>query len=171
MPEKQSLQRLRSSVDLASRGVNGIGVTLLMGMMLLIVVDVFLRRVFSRPIMGSFEIVQFTLCMLVYLGLAYTTIQKAHISVDLLVTKFSEGTRVLIESLTLLLSLGFFILITWRNIPRGRELWLEKATSALLSIPTFPFYYVLAFGCGLLCLVLLVQMVPMVLMVRMVLMV
>ena len=159
MPEKQSLQRLRSSVDLASRGVNGIGVTLLMGMMLLIVVDVFLRRVFSRPIMGSFEIVQFTLCMLVYLGLAYTTIQKAHISVDLLVTKFSEGTRVLIESLTLLLSLGFFILITWRNIPRGRELWLEKATSALLSIPTFPFYYVLAFGCGLLCLVLLVQMI------------
>ena len=159
MTETQSLQRLRSTVDAASRGVNSIGVTLLMGMMLLIVVDVFLRRVFSRPIMGSFEIVQFTLCMVVYLGLAYTTIQKAHITVDLVVTKFSEGARALIESITLLLSLGFFILITWRNIPRARELWLGKATSALLSIPTFPFYYVLAFGCGLLCLVLLVQLI------------
>jgi len=144
---------------MASRGVNTIGVTLLMGMMLLIVVDVFLRRVFSRPIMGSFEIVQFTLCMVVYLGLAYTAIQKAHISVELLVTKLSEDARALIESLTLLLSFGFFFLITWRNIPRARELWLEKATSALLSIPTFPFYYVVVFGSGLLCLVLLVQLI------------
>jgi len=145
--------------DTLSRGINSIGVVLLMGMMLLIVVDVFLRRVFNQPIMGTFEIVQLILVILVYSGLAYTAVQKVHISIDFVAARFSERTRAFIDSLTLLLGLGFFTLVTWRNILKARIMLLENETSFLLSIPTFPFYYILALGCGVLCLVLLVQLI------------
>lgn len=142
-----------------SRGINSIGVVLLMGMMLLIVVDVFLRRVFNHPIMGTFEVVQFILLILVYLGLAFAAAQKAHIGIDLVVARFSERTRAFIDSFTLLLGFGFFALVTWRNILKAGEMLLENETSFLLSIPTFPFYCILAFGCAVLCLVLLVQLI------------
>jgi len=155
---KESFQQFRDIVFTFSRAINSVGVLFLMAMMLLMVVDVFLRRVFQQPLTGSFEVVQFMQVTLVYLGVAYTTIKKAHISIDLITSRLSERTSALIESIMLFLGLGFFALITWRNILRAEELWMEKATSVLLEIPLFPFYYMLAFGCGVLCLVLLVQL-------------
>jgi len=156
---QESAQQFRDIVFKLSRAINSIGVLFLMAMMLLMVVDVFLRRVFQKPLTGSFEVVQFMQITLVYLGVAYTTIKKAHISIDLITSRLSEKTSALIESIMLFLGLGFFALITWRNILRAEELWEEKATSVLLEIPLFPFYYTLAFGCGVLCLVLIVQLV------------
>jgi len=152
-------EQFRSIVFQFSRAINSVGVLFLMAMMLLMVVDVFLRRVFNQPLTGSFEVVQFMQVTLVYLGVAYTTIKKAHISIDLITSRLSERTAALLESIILFLSVGFFALITWRNILRAEELCTEKATSVLLSIPLFPFYYMLAFGCGVLCLVLIVQLV------------
>ena len=159
MSIKATAQKFRDVIHRVSQGINSFGVVSLMGMMLLMVVDVCLRRIFSRPITGSFELVQFIMIILVYLGLAYTAIRKAHISVELIVARFSERIQVLIESITLFLSLGLFVLITWRNIIRAEQLRLEQQTSPLLSIPTFPFYYILAFGCGVLSLVLLIQLI------------
>ena len=159
MSIKESAEQFRSIVFQSSRAINSVGVLFLMAMMFLMVVDVFLRRVFNEPLTGSFEVVQLMQVTLVYLGVAYTTVKKAHISIDLITSHLSNRTSALLESIVLFLSLGFFALITWRNILRAEELWTGKATSVLLSIPLFPFYYMLAFGCGLLCLVLLVQLV------------
>ncbi|MBT3254988.1 MAG: TRAP transporter large permease subunit [Deltaproteobacteria bacterium] len=159
MDIRESAQQFRDIVFQVSRAINSVGVLFLMAMMFLMVVDVFLRRVFNQPLTGSFEVVQLMQVTLVYLGVAYTTVKKAHISIDLITSHLSDRTSALLESIVLFLSLGFFALITWRNILRAEELWTGKATSVLLTIPLFPFYYMLAFGCGVLCLVLLVQLV------------
>jgi TRAP-type C4-dicarboxylate transport system permease small subunit len=53
---KESAQRFRDIVYKLSRAINSIGVLFLMAMMLLMVVDVFLRRVFQKPLTGSFEV-------------------------------------------------------------------------------------------------------------------
>jgi C4-dicarboxylate transporter, DctM subunit len=156
---RENAQQFRLIVFQLSRAINSVGVLFLMAMMFLMVVDVFLRRVFNQPLTGSFEVVQLMQVTLVYMGVAYTTIKKAHISIDLITSHLSDRTSALIESIVLFLSLGFFSLITWRNILRAGELWEGKATSVLLAIPIFPFYYMLAFGCGVLCLVILVQLV------------
>ncbi len=155
----QTAHRIKAFVFTLSRGINIIGVVLLMAMMSLIVADVFLRRVCNQPITGTFEIVQFIMLVIVYLGLAYAAVQKVHISIDLIVDRFSEGTRAFIDSLTLLLGSGFFALITWRNILKAGSMLLENESSFLLSIPTYPFYGILAVGCGVLSLVLLVRFV------------
>ena len=141
----------------ASKTVNGIGISLLLAMMMLMVVDVLLRRIFNRPLTGSFEIVQFILVTIVYTAVAYTTCKKAHISIDLLTSRFSDRIASLIQTTVLSLSLFLFILITWRNLVRAGELARDGTTSVLLSIPLYPFYYVVAFGSAVLCLVLLIQ--------------
>lgn len=155
---KQLARGLKSLIFKASEIINGIGITLLLAMMLLMVVDVFLRRIFNRPLTGSFELVQFMLVTIVYSAAAYATCKKAHISIDLLTSRLPDKTKALIESITLLLSLFLFGLVTFRNLIRAAELCRDGTTSVLLSIPLYPFYYVVAFGCAILSLVLLIQL-------------
>jgi tripartite ATP-independent transporter DctM subunit len=142
-----------------SRRINSVGVCLLSGMVLLIVVDVTLRRFFSRPILGTFEIVQFFLITLVCLALADTAIKDGNIRVELIISKFSEKPKALIQSLTIFLSLLLFILITWRNLIMVWEVWQKNLSSYLLHIPLFPFYFILTFGSGILCIVLFIQLI------------
>ncbi|MBW2030269.1 MAG: TRAP transporter large permease subunit [Deltaproteobacteria bacterium] len=140
-----------------SRVINGAGVFLLLAIMFLLVAEVISRRFFSRSFTGTYEVVQFMLVTLVFLGVAYTGTKKDHIVVDLVLSRFSPRFQHLVDSLTTFLSFSLLGLITWRNILRARELWLKGEVSYLLSVPFFPFYYLLAFGCAVLSLVLLVQ--------------
>jgi TRAP-type C4-dicarboxylate transport system permease small subunit len=59
-----------------SRITDSVGRVILALMMLLITVDVVLRYFLNRPIKGSYELVEFMLVLLVYLGLAYTSYPK-----------------------------------------------------------------------------------------------
>ncbi len=159
IPNGDAGGRLKRIIYGLSRSINGVGVVLLLAIMLLLVVEVILRRFFNRPFTGTFELVQFMLLTIVYLGTAYTATKKAHIAVDLVVSKLSLKAQTVIDTVTLFMSFGLIALMTWRNILRARDLWLQNETSVLLSVPFFPFYYLLAFGCGVLSLVLLVQFI------------
>lgn len=55
-----------------TRFMDIIGQSILALMALLITLDVILRYFFSRPIKGSYELIEFMMVMLVFLGLAYT---------------------------------------------------------------------------------------------------
>lgn len=141
-----------------SRLINSVGVLLLMAIMFLLVTDVILRRFFDSPFTGTFEVVQFMLVTLVYLGVAHTAVDKAHISVDLVVDRLPKPARAVFSSATTLLSLSLMVLITWRSLVKAAELWDSRECSFLLSVPLFPFYYILACGCAVLSAVLLIQL-------------
>ena len=63
------LERVISPV---ARVFNSAGVGILMVMMSLTVVDVFLRFVFNKPIVGAYEMSEFMMVILVFFALAYT---------------------------------------------------------------------------------------------------
>ena len=67
-----------------------IGMIVLLGMMVLIIVDIILRRVFSRPISWSYEVISEFLVIVVFLTLSYCTSQKRHVSIDAIVTRFPQ---------------------------------------------------------------------------------
>ena len=154
---EDAIGRFKNIVYGLSRSINGVGVILLLAIMFLLVAEVILRRFFNRPFTGTFELVQFMLVTIVYLGTAYTATKKGHIAVDMVVSKLSLKAQTVIDTVTLFMSFGLIALMTWRNIFRARDLWLQNESSFLLSVPFFPFYYLVAFGCGVLSLVLLVQ--------------
>lgn len=138
--------------DSMARGV-------LVVMVFLITADVILRYFFNRPIKGSYELVEFMLVLLVFLGLAYTQTKKGHLSITLLTSSLSAGTQAVINSATYLLCLGGFILITWRSIAQAEFLRAEGTCSGVLYIPNFPFLWVVAFGSALLCLVFVIDFI------------
>jgi tripartite ATP-independent transporter DctM subunit len=142
----------------ASRTLSLVGVVQLLVMMALVVLDVVLRQLFGRPIMGAYELVQFSLLTLVYLVLPETCATSSHIRMTLVVSRLPEGARRGCEVFTLFLSLSFFLLITWRNIGKAVLIGRSGGTSLLLAIPLYPFYALIAFGCALSCLILAGQL-------------
>jgi amino acid permease len=63
-----------------------------------------------------------------------------------------------INSITGLLGVGFFVVMTWRCIIYADKLRVDGYTSQSLAIPTYPFAYVVAIGCAILTLVLLIYL-------------
>jgi TRAP-type C4-dicarboxylate transport system permease small subunit len=130
----------------------------LFSLMLLVPADVIGRYVFSKPIPGANEIEESIMVLLVFFGLAYCTLKKGHVSVELLVSRLSEQTQAILDSLTSFASAGIFALIAWRTSILG---WHEVVTSTeaglVLGIPYGPFMLLAAVGSALLCFEMLIH--------------
>jgi len=140
-----------------SRAVNSVGTGILMLMVVLMGVNVGLRYLFERPIPGTVELEEFMLAVLVFFGVAYTAVQKGHVRIDLVVSRFPQPVQAVVNSITSLFSLGLCFLIVWRSVVLAQTNWHYGATSVILHVPLFPFMFVIAFGSALLCLVLLAE--------------
>ena len=145
-------------VNPASRVINSVGVSVLAIMMLLTAGDVLLRYFFNRPIPGSFELTAFMMAIVVSFGLAYTAVRKGHVNVELVVSRLPQRAQAVIYSITGLISLGLFSMISWQCILQAKTLFLGKSASEVLYIPVFPFLLVTSFGFALLTLAFLVEL-------------
>ncbi len=123
--------------------LNMLGAVCLVGMMLLTCVDV-VGRFFSHPVFGSVELVGFMATMTVAFALPYTHQEKGHIGVELLVQTLSPKTQRLIDIATGFLSLGLFILVTWRMIVYGQTMQKSGEVSMNLELPEYIIIYMVA---------------------------
>lgn len=154
-----TLSKLDSGIVRLSYFSNIAAQVMLASMMSLISVDVVLRYFFNRPIKGSYELVEFLMVGVVFLGLAYTQTAKGHVSVTLLTANLSAAQRAVLACFKYLLALGIFAVIFWRCIIQALSLHSNGVVSGILRIPTHPFMWIAVFGCALLCLVFFTDLV------------
>lgn len=152
MVAEKTVRILERVADPLSRAMDGVGRVILALMVLLITSDVVLRYVFNRPIKGSYELIELMLVMIVFLGLAYTQMKREHIAVTLITEKLSPRAAAILESAAYLLCLAIFIVITWQSVVRAEVLRADGTASDLLSIPIYPFMWIVVFGSATLCL-------------------
>ncbi len=139
------------------RGVYKIGLGILLVMMFLTIVDVTGRKFFAAPITGSYELTEFLLALLVFSAIGYTQVQKGHIATEALVSRFSQRTQALIESVVYFISLAVSSVMTWQLAAQAKRLWLGKNVTGVLHLPIHPFVIAAAFGSLLFCLALFVD--------------
>jgi C4-dicarboxylate transporter DctQ subunit len=77
----------------------------------------------------------------------------------LFVARFSKRSQGVIGSITGILSLGLFSLITWQCIVLGNDIRRAGEVSMTALLPFYPYIYAVAFGCALLTLVILVDFI------------
>lgn len=147
------------AVSRISHVANNAGACVLVMMMCLVTMDVLLRYAVNRPVKGAFELVEFMMVSVTCLGMAYTGIKKGHVAVELLVSRFSPRVQAIFDSFNWFVSMGLFFLISWKAIVHAKVIWDSGLISSILSVPVFPFLFVLALGSGLLCLVFLVDFI------------
>lgn len=135
-----------------------VGLAILLLMMFLTVGDVIGRYFLTMPIPGTFELTNFTLALVVFLTISYTQVRKGHISIDVLVSRFSPRAQAIIDSITYFFSLGLFSLVVWQSAVHAERLYIGHNVSGILSWPIYPFVIAVAIGSLLFCLVLLVNL-------------
>jgi len=126
--------------------VNTAGVLFLAVIMLLTAADVLCRYLFDSPITGAMEVVSLALLLSVVAVIPYVGAMNRHIAIDFLTNALSERKRLLLNSLTALVSLFLVTVIIWRSIAYGLFLIETNQGTSALHIPLFPFVFALAAG-------------------------
>jgi TRAP-type C4-dicarboxylate transport system permease small subunit len=134
----------------------------LFGMMALTCCDV-VMRLFWHPILGVYEIVGFLGTATASLAMAYTTVQRGHVSVSLIVMQLPPGTRFVVSFVTHLLSLILFAFLAFECVRYGNELKTSGEMSLTLEWPLHPLLYGMSFCFLVVALVLFAELYHMVL--------
>jgi TRAP-type C4-dicarboxylate transport system permease small subunit len=140
------------------RLIGGISTAILVVMMLVTVIDASGRRLFGRPIAGTYEFVSFLLCLLFFGSIVYSGLEKNHLSIVVLTSRFPIRARKVVSGIGRLLSSIFTGMISWRLILSALN---EKAAGTtgmqLTSVPLYPFIFVGALGMAILCWIFLLE--------------
>lgn len=126
-------------------------------MMFMTALDVALRYIFSSPIPGGLELVEYMMAVLVPFAVTITAYHRAHVGVDLVMERFSHKVRAMVAAVTSAMMLVFFALITWQCATHIVEQYHSGMTSAVLLIPIYPFVASLTVAFGLLTIVTLIE--------------
>lgn len=160
MRKKKKEQRVRflsSWVSPISKGMNVIASVFLFCMMLLTITDVFLRKTFSKSILGTVEVTEFMMVIVVFFGLAHAEVLGRHVKVDLVMSRLNERTQGIVDIITQFTCFVLFGIITAATLVYSIKMGASKEVSQDLWIPIYPFIYVVAVGCAVLSLALLVN--------------
>jgi TRAP-type C4-dicarboxylate transport system permease small subunit len=130
----------------------------LMGMMLLTCADVFMRYVFSRPIIGTYDLVSLMGAVLASFAMPYTMLKKGHVAVEILIQYLSRGKQLTIETFTHVIGIALFGVLVWQAILLSRDMKAAGEVTPTLLLPFYPILYCMAVCfCGL-CLAILVNL-------------
>ncbi|MDV2686087.1 TRAP transporter small permease [Alkalihalophilus lindianensis] len=145
----QKVIKIHEVLKVSGVYVSGIAV---IGMMLLIVTDVVLRNVFSSPISGTYEIVQYYLMPLaIFPALAFTyssgVLPRLSEVVEKLPKKFNQVNRILIYVIEMVI-FTFLTIYGWKFAMSGLADQMAIPVSGNL-IPLYPIYFLVPIGFAL----------------------
>ena len=123
-----------------------VGALILFAMMLMTTADVGGRYLFGTPIAGVFELTEFMVVCVVFLSLGYTQSGKGHIEVDLFVGRFPPPVQRVVSVVNSLVTLVVTGLIAGMSFARAFEVMRLNESSGTLSIPVYPFLFVVSLG-------------------------
>jgi TRAP-type C4-dicarboxylate transport system permease small subunit len=129
----------RAAMWLARAGAGGLAV-----IMVLTFCDVIGRYVFDAPIVGTVEVTELLMGMMVYLGVGLTTHARGHIRVDIVIDRLPPRVQGFLDVLTLAASIALVSAMCW-------HLWLKAGVTVekndltqIWEWPVWPAAYVMA---------------------------
>jgi TRAP-type transport system small permease protein len=116
---------------------------------LLTFADVLGRYLFSSPVRGSVELIEFAMALVIFTALPLVTRQRGHVTVSLidnLVRGFGRKVKLVLCDAVSALALA---MLTWRLYLQGRDDLESGSATIVLSLPHAPLSFALTFFAGL----------------------
>lgn len=117
----------------------------------LAMIEVILRYVFNSPTIWVWDVNVQLLAAITVLGTGYTLLAKGHVSVDILVSRFSPQKRAIIDLSAAVVFFGSVGVIVWQT---GIAAWVSLETRELYTSiwqpPIYPLKIMIAVGAFLL---------------------
>ena len=122
-------------------------------LMIMVVADIFGRKVLNKPVPMSYEVGAFMLVFIVFLGLAYSQRQKAHIRVEILTLRMQPKTRALMDLFAYTLGIAIYGAIFYQTFKWSYHSFeIGEYVAGLINIPKWPSQFAMVFGALLLSL-------------------
>jgi TRAP-type C4-dicarboxylate transport system permease small subunit len=114
-------------------------------MMLLVVVDVFMRYVMLRPLMVADEISAYLLVTLSFLGFAYTWREKGHVRVEVVINYLPPRVNAWLRFVGLILTFLFMLEMdraAWKMIVYALQMKMRSSTWLMFPLfwPQLPIF-------------------------------
>ncbi len=139
--------------------INHIASIILFMMTFLTVCDVSLRKILSKSILGTVELSEFMMVIIVFFSLAQTEFLDGHIRVDLIMKRVRENIQITIETITQLICCILFAIFALSTFKYFLNMKLSQEVSQDLWIPKYPFILIATIGFALLSLVLFIKFI------------
>jgi len=138
--------RLSGVLLRVSKILSYIGGAALTFMMLLTVADVILRAG-GRPILGTYEIVAFSLAIVIGFTIPQVSLDRGHVYMEIVLDKVSERAKATLNTFTRILCIILFAIVGYNLFLVGNELVTSGEVSSTLKLPFYP----IAYGVGVCC--------------------
>ena len=118
----------------------------LVAMMLATVSDVFMANMFRRPIIGTFDFVETTLVLMVFLGFPATFRDNSHIAVDVVDLVASPRNLARLKLLGKLCSVLFLAFLAWQMIEPAHDAYKYGERKQELGLALYLLWIPMIFG-------------------------
>lgn len=150
------MRLIEKRIEALGGAANWVAAAAVIAMMLVTTLDVLLRALRS-PIPGAYECAGLFSALAVAFSLAYTSIEKGHIAVEVLVQRLPVRTQALVQALNAGIAAVLFSVVTWQLVCYGIQVHRAGEVSLTTALPIYPFVFGVALGFALLCPVLAVE--------------
>jgi TRAP-type C4-dicarboxylate transport system permease small subunit len=156
--QMQALFSLEKSLRKIERGFCYAAAGLVFVMIFPTTLDVILRYIFNAPLPEMFQLTEFMMVAVVYLGIAYVQQLKDHIKIEIVTQWLPRKIQDALDLFGCLVGLVIFAVITWQSGRLAWEAWdTQDYTMGLVHFPLWPAKTILPVGVGLFCLRLLLD--------------
>ena len=149
---KRSIQKVDKCLSMIENAVIILGLS---AMFLILLAQVIMRYVFSRPLTWSEEAARFIFVYVSFIGISYAYRQKGHIRMEVVVNLFPQALR---RGLEVLINLGTIALFCYMIPFSFRFIGIQAGVKATAThIPMSIVYTALPLGMALSCVRLLIS--------------
>lgn len=149
---KRSIQKVDKCLSMIENAVIILGLS---AMFLILLAQVIMRYVFSRPLTWSEEAARFIFVYVSFIGISYAYRQKGHIRMEVVVNLFPQAVR---RGLEVLINLGTIALFCYMIPFSFRFIGIQAGVKATAThIPMSIVYTALPLGMALSCVRLLIS--------------
>lgn len=149
---KRSIQKVDKCLSMIENAVIILGLS---AMFLILLAQVIMRYVFSRPLTWSEEAARFIFVYVSFIGISYAYRQKGHIRMEVVVNLFPQAVR---RGLEVLINLGTIALFCYMMPFSFRFIGIQAGVKATAThIPMSIVYTALPLGMALSCVRLLIS--------------
>jgi C4-dicarboxylate transporter, DctM subunit len=133
-------------VEPVARYLNAAGACSSLLMVILVTAHVISRAVFSHPLVGTVELEELMIVILVYCGIAYTQITQNHISVYFITARLPKGAQEVLAVASSLVQALFLMLLTWQSLAQSITRMNDGTATFDLRIPLYWVMWIICLG-------------------------
>jgi TRAP-type C4-dicarboxylate transport system permease small subunit len=138
---KDKAARFENFASVASAGLNWVTCAAFVSMAIITTIDVIGSKLFSKPLLISFDVVSFLGLLGVVPAIAWIQMNHGHIEVEILVRYLPKKVQSILSIIINVLGIALFIVMAWQMTDYAMIVQRTHRTASMASIPLYPFAY------------------------------